>query len=46
MGDIFDGSKNQALKKWELDILLKWHNQDPVSRREIDRILNFKMRKR
>ena len=36
-GDIFDGSKNQALKKWELDILLKWHNQDPVSRREIDR---------
>ena len=36
-GDILDGSKNQALKKWELDILLKWYNQDPVSRREIDR---------
>ena len=35
--DILDDSKNQALKKWELDILLKWHNQDPVSRREIDR---------
>lgn len=36
-GDMFNGTKDQSLAKWQLDVLLKWHNQDPVSQREIDR---------
>lgn len=34
---ILDGTKNQSITKWQLDILLKWHNQDPVSQKERDR---------
>ncbi|ADQ81713.1 endonuclease [Riemerella anatipestifer] len=36
-GNIFNGTTTQGLEDWQLDILLTWHNQDPVSQREIDR---------
>ncbi len=34
---ILDGSSNQVFEQWTLDLLLKWHEQDPVSQKEIDR---------
>ncbi|MEC5393840.1 endonuclease [Bergeyella sp. RCAD1439] len=36
-GDIFNGTREQGLQKWQLDLLLKWHLKDPVSPREIAR---------
>jgi endonuclease I/chitodextrinase len=36
--DMFNGTENQALEDWALDMLLDWHyNVDPVDQREIDR---------
>ncbi|WP_332027677.1 endonuclease, partial [Kaistella sp.] len=32
-----DGTEEKAFEDWYLNILLQWHNQDPVSQREIDR---------
>ncbi len=32
-----DSLPEKAFKNWSLDLLLQWHNQDPVSQREIDR---------
>ncbi len=34
---VLDGTTYPALKKWQLDMLLKWHKNDPVSQKEIDR---------
>ena len=30
-------NKNQWFEQWFVDILVQWHNQDPVGQREIDR---------
>ncbi len=35
--DMFDGTSDHVFSDWFLEILLSWHNQDPVSQREIDR---------
>lgn len=32
-----DGSQNRFYEQWYIDLLLIWHQQDPVSQREIDR---------
>ena len=32
-----DGNKYPGLKKWQLDMLLRWSEQDPVSEKEINR---------
>ncbi|KEY19923.1 endonuclease [Kaistella antarctica] len=32
-----DGSEEKAFENWYVELLLKWHNEDPVSQREIDR---------
>lgn len=32
-----DGSQNRFYEQWYIDLLLSWHQQDPVSQREIDR---------
>lgn len=32
-----DGSEEKAFENWYVALLLKWHNEDPVSQREIDR---------
>ncbi len=32
-----DGSEDQAYEDWYVELLLNWHNNDPVSQREIDR---------
>lgn len=40
----FDGSSNQVFEDWVVKMLLKWHQNDPVSQREIDRnndVYNF-----
>lgn len=37
INEMFNGTKDQSLTKWQLDVLLEWHTQDPVSQREIDR---------
>jgi len=34
---VLDGSSDHVFEDWYLDVLLKWHHQDPVSQREIDR---------
>lgn len=34
---MFDGTENRALSDTFLNVLLTWHQQDPVSQREIDR---------
>lgn len=32
-----DGTEERGFEQWYLDMLLSWHNLDPVSQREIDR---------
>ncbi|MEN8817817.1 MAG: endonuclease [Nonlabens sp.] len=32
-----DGSSDRFYEQWYIDLLLDWHNQDPVSQKEIDR---------
>ncbi|MCU4174122.1 endonuclease [Carboxylicivirga sp. N1Y90] len=34
---ILDGSSDKVFKDWQLNLLIKWHNQDPVSDKEIAR---------
>jgi len=34
---ILDGTAYPAYKQWYITLLLKWHQQDPVSQKEIDR---------
>ncbi len=34
---ILDGTSYPAYKQWYINLLLKWHQQDPVSQKEIDR---------
>ncbi|WKS95877.1 endonuclease [Riemerella columbina] len=36
-GDILDPYEKRGITNWELQVLLKWHQNDPVSPREIDR---------
>jgi len=36
-GLILDGTAYPAYKSWYLQTMLKWHRQDPVSQKEIDR---------
>lgn len=36
-GSTFGNGTYPGLKQWQLDVLLKWHRQDPVSEREIKR---------
>lgn len=33
----FDGTSDQVFNDWTIDMLLKWHKEDPVSQREIVR---------
>lgn len=35
--DILDGNTYPSLDPWYIQLLFKWHNQDPVSQKEIDR---------
>lgn len=35
--DMLAGNNYPAFKSWAIDLLLKWHRQDPVSQKEIDR---------
>ncbi len=35
--DMLAGNAYPAFKAWAVDLLLKWHRQDPVSQKEIDR---------
>ncbi|MBK6265162.1 endonuclease [Marivirga sp. S37H4] len=34
---ILDGSSNKVFENWTLDLLISWHNNDPVSAKEIAR---------
>ncbi len=34
---VLDGTSDHVFENWYLDVLIQWHNQDPVSQREIDR---------
>ncbi|MCU4162432.1 endonuclease [Carboxylicivirga caseinilyticus] len=34
---ILDGSNEKVFKDWQLQLLFKWHNNDPVSDKEINR---------
>jgi len=34
---VLDGSSDNVFEPWYLNMLLTWHNQDPVSQKEIDR---------
>lgn len=36
-GSQLDGTINRGFEQWYINLLLKWHNQDPVSQRKIDR---------
>ncbi|WP_333596720.1 endonuclease [Chryseobacterium flavum] len=36
-GNMLGSSTFPGLQAWELDVLLEWHNQDPVSQAEINR---------
>lgn len=36
-GNILDGTTTRSIAQWELNVLLAWHNADPVSQREINR---------
>ncbi|MCH5243841.1 MAG: endonuclease, partial [Lentimicrobiaceae bacterium] len=35
--DVCAGNNQASFKQWTVDLLLKWHLQDPVSQKEIDR---------
>lgn len=35
--DMLAGNSYPAFSSWALDLLLKWHRQDPVSQKELDR---------
>lgn len=35
--DALAGNSYPVFKTWQLDVLLKWHRQDPVSNKELDR---------
>lgn len=35
--DMLAGNKFPAFKSWAINMLMKWHRQDPVSQKEIDR---------
>lgn len=35
--DMLDGSTDQVFTIWALDMLIDWHNNDPVDQKEIDR---------
>lgn len=35
--DVFSGNSWPAYNSWVIDLLLKWHRQDPVSQKELDR---------
>lgn len=35
--DMLNGTRDQVYQTWFLEILLKWHKQDPVSQHEINR---------
>jgi endonuclease I len=35
--DILDGTTFPSLDPWVINLFIKWHNQDPVSQKEIDR---------
>lgn len=35
--DILSGDKYPALQTWDIQLLYKWHTNDPVSQKEIDR---------
>lgn len=34
---VMNGTSNQAFETWALNMLISWHNADPVSQKEIDR---------
>lgn len=34
---VLDGSSDFGIAQWAIDMLLEWHNNDPVSQKEIDR---------
>lgn len=34
---VLNGTSNQVFENWYLNLLLKWHSQDPVSQKEINR---------
>jgi endonuclease I len=34
---VLNGSSDQVFESWMLALLKKWHNQDPVSQKELDR---------
>lgn len=36
-GNMFNGTTYPSIEQWELDVLLNWNEQDPVSQVEIDR---------
>lgn len=36
-GNMLDGTTTRSLTQWQLDVLLAWHDADPVSQREIER---------
>lgn len=35
--DMLDGSSDQVFQTWALEMLISWHQADPVSQKEIDR---------
>ncbi len=35
--DMLDGSNDQCFSEWALEMLIQWHNNDPVSQKETDR---------
>ena len=34
---MFDGSKDKVFTSWALSMLIKWHQNDPINQKEIDR---------
>jgi len=35
--DVLNGTSTQVFESWVVAMLLKWHNNDPVSQMELDR---------
>nr|WP_319400622.1 endonuclease [uncultured Carboxylicivirga sp.] len=35
--ELLDGSSDKVFKDWQLNLLIKWNNEDPVSEKEINR---------